>query len=295
MLQQTETPFELLSQPMAITGKSPLWDETRGCVWWIDIQAQRLIATTQDGTSRAVPTPSQPGFVTFADSGRLVLGLEDGLWTYAPETCDWDQQSDTESDRTTVRLNDGRPDRLGRLWFGSMDMTLSGKAIGRLYRRDFDGNIHVVREGIVIPNAIVPCGNGRDLIFTDSPSGVLEMLEIDPATGEEITSRTIYRTETGDTLDSACMDADGNFWVAVVGSGAVLHLSPSGRLLARHQTPVTRPTAVTIGGTDGSSLFVTCQRRFLGPKALAEQPAAGGLLVKQLPVRAGPVCRVSGF
>ncbi|SNY92369.1 Sugar lactone lactonase YvrE [Cohaesibacter sp. ES.047] len=295
MLQQTEAPFELLSQPMAITGKSPLWDEARCCVWWIDIQAQRLLATTQDGSSRVVPTPSQPGFVTFADSGRLVLGLEDGLWTYAPENGNWEQQSDTESDRPTVRLNDGRPDRLGRLWFGSMDMTLSGKAIGRLYRRDFDGSIHVVREGVQIPNAIVPCGSGQDLLFTDSPSGVLEMLEVDPATGAEISSRTIYRTNPGDTLDSACMDADGNFWVAVVGSGAVLHLSPSGRLLGRHQAPVSRPTAVTIGGKDGSSLFVTCQRRFLGPEALDEQPAAGGLLVKQLPVRAGPICRVSGF
>ena len=295
MLDRSEEGFRLLSNPMAITGKSPLWDEARGCVWWIDIQAQRLLATDETGETRALPVPSQPGFVVLADSGRLVLGLENGLWTYSPESGEWERHSDTESDRPTVRLNDGKPDRFGCLWFGSMDMTHQGLAIGRLYRRDPLGKIRAVREAITIPNAIVPCGNGNSLLFTDSPSGQLELIELDRDGGDILRSNVIYRAGSRITLDSGCLDAEGNVWVAAVGAGKVLQIAPSGRLLSQHLLPVSRITAAVIGGRDGQTLFVTCQRRFLDAEQLSREPGAGGLFCKPISIRSSPVYRVAGL
>ncbi|SNS85314.1 SMP-30/gluconolactonase/LRE family protein [Tropicimonas sediminicola] len=295
MLQKADTGFRRIAQPMAITGKSPLWDETRGCLWWIDIQAQRLLRTRESGETTAIPVPSQPGFVALADSGRLVLGLENGLWTYAPESAAWEQVSETEADRPTVRLNDGKPDSRGRLWFGSMDMTHTGKAIGRLYRRDPGGEVTAMREGVAIPNAIVPCGNGRSLLFTDTARRRIELIDTDPRSGDITGTREILRIPDGSNPDGACMDADGNFWVAIVGPGEVLRISPSGRCLQRLRTPVTRPTSVVIGGPDDRTLFVTDQRRFLPPSELARHSGAGGLHAIQLGVRASPVHRVGGL
>ena len=44
-----------------------------------------------------------------------------------------------EADMTENRLNDGKCDRQGRFWFGSM---CPGKNQGSLYRYDPDGSLH---------------------------------------------------------------------------------------------------------------------------------------------------------
>ncbi len=295
MLTMPEPDVRLVAQPMAITGKSPLWDETRDCLWWIDIQAQKLLRTTEDGGSTAVPVPSQPGFVALADSGRLVLGLENGLWTFAPDRGVWEQVSDTEADRPTVRLNDGKPDSRGRLWFGSMDMTHTGQAIGKLFRRDPGGDITAVRDNVLIPNAIVPCGNGRSLLFADTGRKRIELLETDPVSGDVTGAREILRLAGDGSPDGACMDADGNFWIAIVGRGEILRVAPSGRRLGSLRVPVQRPTSTVIGGRGNRTLFVTDQRRFLDPDELARYPGAGGLHAIQLDVGGSPVHRVGGL
>lgn len=287
--------FQLLSQPMAITGESPLWDDSRQCLWWIDIQAQRLLRTTMDGATSAIPCPWQPGFVALGASGGLVLGLEDGLWTYVPETRDWQHVAEVEADRPTVRLNDGKPDREGRLYFGSMDMTGTGLSIGRLYCRTSDGRVHVMRESIAIPNAIVPFPDATGLWFSDSSTGAIEALTLSRDGTRIEDSRTVHRVPEGTHPDGACMDADGNLWIALIGSGEVLHLSPGGDELARYPSPVTRATMPMLGGPDGRTLFLTCQRRFLSPEELSKQPGAGGLLAQKVAARAETPARVAGL
>lgn len=287
--------FSLLNQPMAITGESPLWDADRACLWWIDIQAQRLLRTTMDGTTTATPCPWQPGFIALAQSGDLVLGLETGLWTYAPEASRWAQITETEADRPTLRLNDGKPDALGRLWFGSMDMTGQGHALGRLYCRDTTGALHILREGVAVPNSIVPLPDPNTLIFTDTPTLKLERLTVsEDAT--TITQSEVIHTFSGDVHpDGACLDAEGNLWVALIGSGEVVCLSQAGAVLARLPSAVSRATMPMLGGPDGHSLFLTSQRRFLSPEKLATETAAGGLQVQTITASAAPVHRVAGL
>ncbi|WP_305985899.1 SMP-30/gluconolactonase/LRE family protein [Roseibium sp. MMSF_3544] len=287
--------FELLTNPMAITGESPLWDPARDCVWWIDIQAQRLLRTTLDGTTAATPLPWQPGFVTHAESGRLVVGLENGLYLFEPETRKLERICEVEADRVTVRLNDGKPDAAGRLWFGSMDMTGQGCATGRLYRRDRDGSIQIVQENIVVPNAIAPSPDGCGVTFVDTPSRKLEYLASDKATGELVTRRTITEFGTGEHPDGACFDCHGNLWIALIGEGDIRQISLNGDELQRIPAPVTRPTMPCLGGFDGNHLFVTNQRRFLSHTQLSAQPFAGGLMAMQVAAQAGPLFKVAGL
>lgn len=287
--------FQLLAQPMAITGESPLWDDARQCLWWIDIQAQRLLRTTMDGTTGAIACPWQPGFVALGQSGALVVGLENGLWRFEPEKSGWTHVAPVEADRPTVRLNDGKPDRHGRLFFGSMDMTGNGQAIGRLYMRTVDGALKVLREGIAVPNAIVPFPDGSGLWFADSPRGTVEALTLSPDGASVTDSRVVCRVPEGTHPDGACLAADGTLWLALIGTGEVVQFARDGRVIKRHGSPITRATMPMLGGPDGGTLFLTSQRRFLSPSELAEQPEAGGLLAKPVVARAGAVGVVSGM
>ena len=68
---------------------------------------------------------------------------------------------------------------------------------------------------------------------------------------------TIDCLRFGSIPDGATVDSDGNLWVALVQSQAVVCLSPTGRLLHRVDMPVPFPSCPAFGGKDLDTLFVT--------------------------------------
>lgn len=79
-----------------------------------------------------------PGLVA-AGNQRLVVGLEDGLYAFDPAKGLGACLLLVEAEDLRTRINDGKVDREGRLWFGTMDKTGSGAPIGTLYRLDHEG------------------------------------------------------------------------------------------------------------------------------------------------------------
>jgi sugar lactone lactonase YvrE len=287
--------FMQLGNHRAMTGESPIWDTDRNCLWWIDIQSQWLLRTAIDGETCAIAMPSQPGLVALAQSGKLVIGLEDGLWLFSPETGEWRRLSDTEDDRPSYRLNDGKADRFGRLWFGSMDMSGDREAEGRLYCRDLDGNISVILKGITVPNAIVPLTDGSGLTFCDTPTGQLRLLHTNPD-GEITKDDVLHQFESGWRPDGACIDHQGRLWLAIIEPSTLVCLNMNGELQHKWPAPAQRPTMPVFGGPNQAYLFLTSQRRFLDASALSEEPGAGGLYIKAVAENfASPAFRVANL
>ena len=74
------------------------------------------------------------------------------------------------------------------------------------------------------------------------------------------------------------IDAEDCLWVAMRGGWSVLRLDPEGRELARHALPVPMPTALTFGGPDLGSLFVTSTYLRLPPGYNDIAPLSGRLI-----------------
>lgn len=272
-------PFEIVHDAMALTGEAPIWDARRGTLWWLDIQGQRLLGYRPGLAPHApVPLPGMPGLIALASDGNLVLGLEDGLHLFVPERRSLSPIAAVEADRPQNRLNDGKPDRDGRLWFGSMDKTGTGGAVGALYCRHPDGRLDRVLEGITVPNAIAIAPEGTTLYFADSPDRQIIAFDLDRRTGALSGRRVFARYPEGEKPDGACLDSEGGLWVAVIDGWRVDHFTADGALAASYPTPVARPTMPAFGGPDMRTLFVTSQRRFLDAAALLAQPAAGALV-----------------
>lgn len=263
---------------LALTGESPLWDAARGVLWWIDIQGQRLFghcpADPATDPQREFAMPSQPGFVVLAEDARLVVGLEDGLWAFDPEGRVTEWLGNPLSGTEGLRLNDGKADAAGRLWFGSMEKHGSGAPVGALHCRLPGGAFLRLLDGVRIPNAITATPDGGTLYFCDSPDGTVRAYPLSP-TGQIGAPRELIRYPEGEKPDGAALDAEGVLWVAVVGAGRIDGLGPGGRVVASRKVPVSRPTMPCIAG---GKMFVTSQRRFLDFRALAAEPAAGRLL-----------------
>jgi sugar lactone lactonase YvrE len=271
-------------QANAMTGEAPFWDEDNGTLWWIDIQGQRLLGfSPETGREQVFNLPGMPGLVASLN-GSLVVGLEDGFYE-----CDRKQGigsclASVEAEDTRTRLNDGKVDGQGRLWFGTMDKTGSGERIGSLYRLDRDGSVRSFRSRIAIPNAIAFSPDGTGFYFTDSRTHVVERMSYDPGSGEPGPSQTFATYDTTETPDGACIDVEGALWIAIVNGSRIERRLPDGTLDTVVELPVSRPTMPMLGGADRRTLFVTSQRRFLSADRLKQEPLAGDLLAVRVDV-----------
>jgi sugar lactone lactonase YvrE len=276
-------------QANALTGEAPFWDERTGTLWWVDIQGQRLLGfSPETGQEQVYNLPSMPGLVAARDQD-LVVGLEDGLYGFDPVHGLGDCLVPVEAEDPRTRVNDGKVDCEGRLWFGTMDKTGSGEPIGSLYRLNHDRMLSAWRSGVAVPNAISFAPDGKTFYFTDSRTRVVEAMRYARDSGEPGNTEILVRYGEGESPDGACVDAEGAIWIAVVNGCRLERRLPDGTLDTVVELPVSRPTMPMLGGSDGRTLFVTSQRRFLSADQLNAEPLAGDLLAVRVDVPGQPM------
>ena len=70
-------------QASAVTGEVPYWEAQSGLPWWTGIQGHRLLGFDPETGAEAIHNLlSMAGLIVGRHSGRLVLGLEDGLYAF---------------------------------------------------------------------------------------------------------------------------------------------------------------------------------------------------------------------
>ena len=92
-------------------------------------------ATGKDETFEA---PEYLGCLGLREKGGLVLTMASGFHFFDPATGSFEKIVDPEAHMPETRFNDGKPDRQGRFWSGTM-FEVPGRPIefvGALYRMD---------------------------------------------------------------------------------------------------------------------------------------------------------------
>ena len=133
----------------ALLGEGPLWDPEDRVLYWVDIKG-RSVHRFDPATGRDVawPTPEDVGSLARRVAGGLVVALRSGFHFLDVVTGAIRLVAQPEADRPENRFNDGKPDRRGRFWAGSMHDPET-RPTGALYRLDPDGACHrmVLRVG----------------------------------------------------------------------------------------------------------------------------------------------------
>ena len=126
-----------------ILGEGVIWNEEEQALYWCDNlkpNIQRYIPAT--GEHRVWPMPEEVGCIVFREAGGICAAMKSGF-AYID---DLDGPVirpivDPEPGLTNNRMNDGKCDRAGRFWCGSMDEGLA-KPTASLYRLDPDLSCH---------------------------------------------------------------------------------------------------------------------------------------------------------
>ena len=211
-----------------IVGEGPVWCPVEQALYWVDILApavRRWDATTGKTTSWTMPEPV--GSLALGDAGILVA-LKTALSLFDPKTGAFKPIAPPHSDDPDMRCNDGKCDRQGRFWVGTMAMAKRAPT-GRLYRMDARNGWQAVLDGIDIPNSLCWSPDGRTMYFADSVLHTLWAFPYDPATGAIGERRVFLRTDPSEVPDGGTVDADGFVWSARFGGSRVVRHSPDGR------------------------------------------------------------------
>jgi len=271
-----------------VLGEVPRWHPLERALYWIDAfkPAVHRLDPASGKLESFTPPEKLGSFAPRAGGGLLIAG-RGGLARYDPASGRLDRIVDPEGGGAVNILNDGRCDRRGRFWVGSMSKTME-RASGSLYRLE-RGHLAAVDDGIWVANGVCWSPDERRMYLADSHVKTIFVYEFDLAAGT-IGPRRVFAT-MGDrpgVPDGSSVDAEGFIWNAVFDGGCLLRYAPDGRVNRIVQLPVSRPTACAFGGADLATLYLTTARFRLAPERLAAEPLAGGLLALDVGVKGLP-------
>ena len=287
--------LECVLQASSILGEGALWDVGRQALWWVDIKGRLIhLFDPEAGTSKSWRTPDDIGSLAVRESGGLVVAMGRGFYFFNPDSGGFELITEPEIDLPENRFNDGKPDRQGRFWAGSLHDPET-RATGGLYRLDADLNWEKLASGITASNGLAFGPNSEVLYYADSARRLVWAYDFDPAAGK-IRNRRVFIDlgSSGGAPDGAAVDCEGGYWLTEPHAWRVCRYDTSGRCTRVIPMPVQCPTCVAFGGRDLSTLYVTTARWGLNDGVLAGQPLAGGLFAMTVDVAGLPDARFRG-
>jgi sugar lactone lactonase YvrE len=296
--RQVAAHIEWTFGPVCTVGESPVWDEARRRLYWVDVRDTPAIhwrdcagGPTGEAPQVRIPLEEDIGSLVLTKEGRLLLALRSGFAVFDPETGDRTALVDPEPDNPNTRLNDAKCDEAGRVWCGSMNPE-SGRAEGRLYRLDEDGSCRNGEGAFLTPNGPTFSLDGRTLYLSDTRKSLIFAYDFDVAAGR-LGERRVF-ADLGafpGGPDGATLDQEGYLWSAQWDGGCLLRFDPEGRIDRIVTVPVSKPTSCSFGGPDYRQLFVTTATRGLPEERRRLEPLAGSVLVLDVEVGGLPPAR----
>ena len=264
-------------------GEGTVWHAADQSLYFVDIHGCEVLAfTPATGLQRRWSLPQRVGWLVPRRTGGWVAGLQQGvvalgLGMEGRSSVEWLHV--LHGDGSPMRLNDGKADGQGRLWFGSMHNLAEPPAQGQLYRWQAGGAPVAVDGGYGVANGPAISPDGTRLYHTDSAKRTVYLFDL--SSDGVVSNKRVwlqFAQEEGFPDGMAC-DADGRVWIAHWGGGRVTQRDGSGRELRRIEVPAAQVSNVAFGGPRLTELYITTARTGLDAAAQASTPLAGGLFV----------------
>ena len=277
-----------------VLGEGVQWSDATEALWWTDIHARRLYRYhLPSGRLSKFPTPERLcSFGFIENTEELIVAFDSRFALYQPISQVISTFKCPEGLSHDIRFNDGKVDRQGRFWAGTM-VEKGDPAIRRegcLYSLDgaFELQEHV--RGIGISNGLCWSPEAKYMYFADSAQRTIYRYEFNPNSGTIKNHKVFAKTASGAFPDGAEIDNDGCLWSAHWGAGQVVRYTPDGNIDAVLTLPVSQPTCVTFGGPGHELLFITSAKMGLKGDKLYKETHAGDVFVFRVGVSGLPAC-----
>jgi len=270
--------IELASAEKATLGEGPIWDSRNGRLFWVDIMGG-VINVLKPGSSntRQIEVGEHIGCIALTAQPNTVVGALLSGWYWIDVEIGAKQLIATTPAGAECRFNDGAVDRAGRFWVGTMEYAETNP-VGELYLLAPDLSYRTMDRGFLCSNGITWSTDGRWLFFVDSRNDAIYRYRFDDEEGR-LGERSLFVDTTGlpGIPDGIEMDSDDTLWCAFWDGAQSVGFDRDVEAREAIAVPAIRPTSLTFGGPDLTTMFITTAAFGLSERELATWPASGAV------------------
>jgi L-arabinonolactonase len=270
---------ECVQRIAATCGESPMWSVREQALYWTDnLGAVIHRLEPESGSAQNFVLGQNVMGIGLRERGGLVLALAKQLAFYELGG-ELELLMSVEYDQPHNRFNDGKVDRRGRYWAGTMNDVDWDAPSGSLYRLDPSLGLSHLRGAVVCANGLGWSPDDRTFYFGESFRYAIFAYDFDSDAGV-LSARRVFATvdrSSGAFPDGLTVDVEGGVWSVQNGAGRVVRYAPDGGVTHAVEMPLPQPTSCIFGGRDLDVLYVTTSRQNMTPELLRRYPLSGSV------------------
>ncbi len=238
-------------------GEGTLWVREHNSIYFTDIKKKKIYSLNIKTKKKNIYKLSKEiGFLAHIKGYIFILGLQGELRIQNLKSKKILKTINIESNIKLNRINDGKTDPTGNLWFGTMDNLERKIEKGSLYKLDKNLNLNKVDKNYRITNgpAFIDQFN---FYHTDSAKKQIYKIKINK--NNKIIKKKIFKKFSiqDGVPDGMTLDKNNNLWVAHFHGACISVFNSRAKLVHKINFPAKNITNCTFGGQNNSELFVT--------------------------------------
>ena len=250
----------------SILGEGTLWVKEHNSIYFVDIKKKRIhILNIKNQKRKTIHLNKQIGFLAHIKKNIFILGLERELRIIDLKSKKIIKSIKIENNLPKNRINDGKTDHKGRLWFGTMDNLERSIKKGSLYCLDKNLDLHKVDSNYFITNGPAFLDD-NNFYHTDSRSRTIYKIKINKHL--KILKKEIFiRLNSKDGApDGMTLDNKKNLWVCHFNGACISVFNKKGKKIHKINFLAKNITNCTFGGPNNNELFVSSATKSMSKK-----------------------------
>ena len=268
---------EVLWNSKCILGEGVTWVKEHNSLYYVDIKKKKIFKLNYKNKNKKIyKIDKEIGFLAHISKNTFVLGLKGEIRIVDLKKKSKKISIKIEKKFKNNRINDGKTDHQGRLWFGTMDNLERNIHNGSLYCLDSNLKLNQVDKNYMITNGPAFI-NKKCFYHTDSKKKIVYKIYIDK--NLKVISKKIFikfRKNEG-SPDGMTLDNYQNLWICHYNGSCISVYNKKGNKLHSINMPTKNITNCTFGGYKNSELFVTTATKGMSKKELKLYPLSGNL------------------
>jgi|TARA_B100001964_G_scaffold211469_1_gene246789 sugar lactone lactonase YvrE len=260
-----------------ILGEGTLWVPSHNSIYFVDIKKKRiLILNIKSNKKKIIKIDKEIGFLSHIKNNKFLLGLKSELRIINIKSRKILKSIKIEDDKPLNRINDGKTDPKGRLWFGTMDNPERKIKNGSLYCLDNKLILHKVDKKYYITNGPAFINNDT---FLHTDSGIKTIFKIKINKKFKIIKKTKFKkfSKKEGSPDGMTIDSRKNIWICHYGGACITVYNLKGKRIHKVNLPAKNITNCTFGGNNKNEIFVTSALKGMKKNEIKKYNLSGSL------------------